>query len=201
MLCGKELESLTRSLRPLAIEMGKDFDVLTVSISPTEGPELAAGKKASYLKAYGRPGAAAGWHFLTGNAAEIERLSDVAGFRYTFNPKTGLYGHAAGLVILAPDGTIAKYFSGIEYPARTLALNIDSASKGHVGRAIAWVSLLCYDYDETTGSYTIAIMRLTRILGTATALALGAYVLLMLRRDRPRTRTRGAAISAAPSGG
>ncbi len=198
MLCGKELESLTRSIRALSIDVGKDFQILTVSISPDETPDLAAAKKSAYMKAYNRPGAERGWHFLTGDAKSIERLADVAGFRYVYNPKTKLYAHAAGLVILTPEGVIAKYISGVEYPANIVQRNLEEAGKGKVGNAIAWITLLCYDYDESTGSYTLAIMRLTRIFGTATALALATYVVAMIRRDRLRSRSVAAALPAAP---
>ena len=187
MLCTQELNSLTRSLRPLSINIGEDFDILTVSISPTETPELASKKKSNYLERYGRPGAERGWHFLTGDEASIRRLADLAGFHYVFNPRTKLYAHAAGLVVLAPDGTITRYFSGLDYPSKDLQLSLAEAGRGRVGSPIARMILLCYDYDPATGKYNLAVMRTVRVLGVATVLVLAGSLYMMSRRDRRRS--------------
>ncbi|MDB5351492.1 MAG: uncharacterized protein JWN86_2739 [Planctomycetota bacterium] len=191
MLCSQELNSLTRSLRALKIEVGKDFDILSVSISPNESPELASEKKKNYLARYDRAAADRGWHFLTGDESSIRRLADAAGFRYVYNPRTNLYAHAAGLVILSPDGTITRYFSGIDYPAKDLQLALSEAARGRVGSPIARMILLCYDYDPSTGKYTLAIMRLVQVLGTATVVFMAASVYLMSRRDRRRLLASG----------
>ena len=187
MLCTQELNSLTRSLRPLSIDVGKNFDILTVSISPTETPELASKKKGNYLERYGRPGAERGWHFLTGDEGSIRQLADLAGFHYVYSPQTKLYAHAAGLVVLAPDGTITRYFSGLDYPSKDLQLALGEAGRGRIGSPIARMILLCYDYDPATGKYTLAVMRTVRVMGVTTVMVLAGSLYLMTRRDRRRS--------------
>jgi protein SCO1/2 len=184
MLCNQVLNGLTRSLKPLSLDAGKDFDVVAVSIDPSETPELAARKKANYLERYDRPGAESGWHFLTGGESSIAELTRAIGFRYTYNPRTKLYAHAAGVVVATPDGRVARYFYGIDYPARDLQAELERARVGRIGSPIGRLLLLCYDYDAATGKYTLSILRLTRILGTATVVALGTFLFVMFRRER-----------------
>ncbi len=193
MLCNQVLNGLTRTLKPLSIDAGKDFDVVAFSIDPTERPELASKKKAGYLERYERPGTEAGWHFLTGDVASIEALTRAIGFRYTYNPETKLYAHAAGLVVVTPDGRTARYFYGIDHSPRDLQYELERAAEGRVGSPIARLLLLCYDYDAASGKYTLSILRLSRILGSATALALGTFLFVMFRRERLRSGKGGVA--------
>ena len=207
LLCGLELQGLARSLKPLAMSAGDQFEIVTISIDPEETPDLAAAKKAAYLQRYGRPGAERGWHFLTGKAPEITRLARTAGFRYVYDPRSTLYTHAAGLVVLTPPGRIARYFYGIDYPPRDLQFALMEASARRIGSPIARVLLFCYHYDAATGKYTLAVFRLTQVLGIATVLALASYMLVMFRRARDRARvamvraTRPAAPAAAAGPG
>jgi protein SCO1/2 len=186
LLCTQVLNALTRSLRPLSIGIGKDFDIVTVSIDPTEDASLASAKKGAYLGRYNRPGpdAEAGWHFLTGDQKSIEALADSVGFRYSYNPRTKLYAHAAGIVILSPTGKITRYFYGIDYPVKDVQYTLKEASQEHVGPPISRVLLLCYDYDAATGKYTLSIVRLLRVAGIATAIGLAAFLSIMFLRDR-----------------
>lgn len=191
MLCNQVLNGLTRSLKPLSLDAGKDFDIVAVSINPDEKPELAAMKKLSYLERYDRPGSESGWHFLTGEEASIEALTRAIGFRYTYNPRTQLFAHAAGVVVVTPDGRVARYFYGIDFPAKELQAVLERARQGRVGAPIGRLLLLCYDYDAATGKYTLSILRLIRVLGTATAVALGSFVFVMFRRERSQRRGTG----------
>jgi protein SCO1/2 len=188
MLCNQVLNGLTRSLKPLSQGAGKDFDVVAFSINPAEKPDLAAMKKSSYLERYDRAGSETGWHLLTGEEASIAALTRAIGFRYTYNPRTELFAHAAGVVVVTPDGRVARYFYGIDYPAKELQAELERARQGRVGSPIGRLLLLCYDYDAATGKYTLAILRLIRIFGTATAVALGSFVLVMFRRERRQRR-------------
>ncbi len=183
LLCGQVLAGLTRGLKPLSLEVGKDFDVLAFSINPDEGPALALSKKTSYLERYDRPGTESGWHFLTGDQASIAALAEAIGFRYTFNPETKLYTHAAGVVMVTPGGVVTRYFFGIDFPPKELQLELERARAGSVGSPIGKLLLLCYDYDAATGKYTLSILRLIRVLGTATALSLAGFMLVMFRRE------------------
>jgi protein SCO1 len=207
LLCNQVLNALTRGLKPLVLNAGSDFDVVVLSISPEETPELAGRKRAAYLERYGRPGTEGGWHFLTGDEPSIAALARTVGFRYTYNPATKLYAHAAGIVILTPSGRIARYFYGIDYAAKDLQYELKQAWADQIGSPIARLLLLCYDYDAATGKYTLSILRLTRVLGTATALALATFLVVMFRRggtrqpsEDPLTQQQGAPKGNGGSG-
>jgi protein SCO1/2 len=183
LLCNQVLNGLTRTLKALRGSAGSDFDVLAVSINPEETPELAGQKKQAYLERYGRPGAQRGWHFLIGDESAITALCRVAGFRYSFNPETKLYAHAAGIMVLTPDGRIARYFYGIDYPPRELENELQRAASGQIGSRIGRLLLFCYDYDAATGKYTLSVIRLMQTLGCLTAISLGAFLVVMFRRE------------------
>jgi protein SCO1 len=184
LLCSVVLGEVTRSLKPLDFSIGKDFDVVTVSINPKETPEQADSLRRSYLKRYNRPGSESGWHALTGDEPSIQQLAKAVGFRYTYSPKLNLYAHASGFVLLTPAGRISRYFYGVEYPARELKNALTEASASRIGSPISKLVLYCYDFDPATGKYTLAIMNLIRVFGVATALALGTFMFVMFRRDR-----------------
>jgi protein SCO1/2 len=188
MLCNLSQDGLVRSLRALSLSAGKDFTVITVSFDPREGPELAAAKKKVYLEHYGRAGAERGWHFLTGSEQSIRRLTESVGFRYAWDQQTGQYAHAAGIVVLTPEGKISRYFYGVEYPPRDLRLGLVEASANKIGSATDRVLLFCYQYDPTTGKYGLVIMRAIRLGGLATVLGLISYIGIMIRRERRRPK-------------
>jgi protein SCO1/2 len=203
MLCNQLLIGLTRSLKPVSLSTGKDFDLIAFSIDPEEQPDVARQKRTGYLERYDRPGTDAGWHFLTGPKTSIDALTQSIGFRYTFNAETKLYTHAAGVVIATPDGKVARYFYGIDFPPRELQDELALAAKGKIGSKIGRLLLLCYDYDSATGKYTLSILRIMRIIGTATAVILGCFVFFLFRREgRQRSvndRWDGLAEGAIPS--
>ncbi len=186
MLCGEELKGLARSLRPLSISVGKDFDIVVVSIDPTETPELASAKKSTFVDRYDRPGSEGGWHFLTGEEPAIAALASTVGFRYTYSPETKLYAHAAGIVVTTPTGRLSRYLYGIDYSPKDLQFALIESSAGKIGTPIARLLLFCYHYDPSTGKYSLAIVGLLQVFGTATALLVGTYVVLSLRRERHR---------------
>ena len=188
-LCGLVLQGLLKSLRVINYTPGEQFEIVTVSISPTETPELAAAKKANFLKEYGRQDAAAGWHWLTGDEKNIRALADAVGFRYVYDPKTKQYAHAAGIMLLTPSGKISRYFYGIEYSPRDLRLGIIDASQGKVGSLVEKVILFCYQYDPTTGKYGLLVVRLIQLGGLLTLLILGGFIGTMFYRER-MSRTR-----------
>ncbi len=183
MLCNQLLNGLTRSLKPVSLNPGKDFDVVAFSINPSETFELAGQKRAGYLERYDRAGTESGWHFLTGAETSIAALSQAIGFRYTYNPETKLYAHAAGVVVVTPEGRLARYFYGIDFPPKELQTELVQARAGRIGSPIGRLLLLCYDYDAASGKYTLSILRLIRVLGTTTALSLGGFLFVMFRRE------------------
>jgi protein SCO1 len=181
MLCGEVLSGLESALRVLKFDVGKEFDVLTVSFDPKETPEIASEKKAEYLKRYGRPGAAAGWHFLTGPPASIDALTKAAGFQYQYDPKSGQFAHATAIMVLTPEGKIAQYYYGIEYAPKDLRLGLIQASENKIGTVVDQVLLYCYHYDPDTGKYGAIISRVLQLAAGATVLILGTFLVVMFR--------------------
>jgi protein SCO1/2 len=166
--------------------VGSTFNVVVVSFDPREKPPLAAVKKATYLEAYGRPGAEDGWHFLTGDPLAIATLADAVGFRYRYDPATEQYAHGSGLIVLAKDGTLTRYLPGVSFPARDLRLALAEASDGRVGTAADQTFLLCYQYDPATGTYTLRVLRVVRVLSAAMLVVLGVMVVTLRQRRRHR---------------
>jgi len=181
MLCGEVLNGLESALRVLKFDVGKEFDVLTVSFDPKETAQMAAVKKAEYLKRYGRPGASEGWHFLTGPAASIDALTKAAGFQYQYDPKSGQFAHATAIMILTPEGKIAQYYYGVEYPPKDLRLGLIQASENKIGTVVDQVLLYCYHYDPDTGKYGAIISRVLQLAAGATVLILGTFLIVMFR--------------------
>jgi protein SCO1/2 len=184
MLCTLVLNDLLRSMKEITLNVGEDFDVLTVSFDPREKPELAAGKKQSYIGRYRRAGAAGGWHFLTGDQPSIEALTRAVGFRYAFDPQTGQFAHASAIMVLTPEGRLARYFYGVEYSPRDLRLSLVEASANRIGTPADQVLLFCFHYDPTTGKYGLAIMNALRAASLATVFGLAMLVWGMSRRSR-----------------
>jgi protein SCO1/2 len=197
MLCTLVLNGVLRSLRTLSFSVGHEFNVVTVSFNPKDTPTLAAAKKETYLQGYARPGAEAGWHFLTGEEEAIQRLTRTIGFRYTYDPQSGQYAHASGIMVLTPRGKIARYFYGIEYAPRDLRLGLVEASANTIGSPVDQILLFCYHYDPQTGKYGLIIMNALRLAGVATVLSVGTFMLVMFRRDRRQKVTSGVVVHLA----
>jgi protein SCO1/2 len=185
MLCTLVLNGLVGTLRALEMQPGRDFDVLAVSFDPKDSWQLAAEKKQNYLASYGRPSTEAGWHFLTGDSASIRRLTDAAGFRYSWDEKTDQYAHAAGVMVLTPGGRFSRYLYGIDFPPRDLKFALLEASEGKIGSISDRALLYCFHYDPATGRYSAAAIRLLRIAGALTVFALAGLMLFGRRRSRP----------------
>ena len=184
MLCTQVINGLSSALGVLSLVPGKDFEIVTVSFNPADTPASAAAKKAIYIERYKQPAAAASWHFLTGDPASIERLTHAAGFRYAWDADTRQFAHPSGIIVLTPDGRLARYLFGIEYGPRDLRFAIVEASSGRVGTPVDALLLYCYHYDPMTGRYGLVIMRVIRLAGATTVLALVAFILVMIRRER-----------------
>jgi protein SCO1 len=188
-LCPLVLDGLVRALRGVSFDVGNQFNVVTVSFDPRDTREVAAAAKTKYLDQYGRPGAAAGWHFLTGEDGAIQRLTQAVGFHFTYDAATDQFAHASGIVVLTPGGRILRYMYGIEFSPRDLRLSLVEASANKLGTIIDQALLFCYHYDPVTGRYSLLVLKVVRLAGLATAAALGGFMLVMFRRDRQR-RTR-----------
>jgi len=188
MLCTTSLNGLEQSMQEMKLDLGKDYDVVTVSFDPTETPRLAAAKKAVYVGLYGRPGAADAWHFLTGDQDSIDRLTKAVGFRYHYDNNIKQFIHATGIMVLTPDGKVARYFYGIQYPAGNLRLGLVEASQGKIGNPVDAILLYCCEYDPQTGKYSVIISHALTIGAAVTALSLGGLMLFMFKSTPGRAR-------------
>ncbi len=184
MLCGELLQGLVGSMKALTFNLGKDFDVVTVSFDPRETTEMAAEKKRDMMKRYGRPNTENGWHFLTGEASQINALTKAVGFQYQFDPVTQQYAHATTIVVLTPDRRIAEYFYGVEFSPKDLRLGLVQASQGKIGNVADTVLLYCYHYDPRTGKYGAMISNILKLAGLATMLILGTFMIVMFRAEK-----------------
>jgi len=184
MLCSQVLNGLTASLNVLKFNVGRDFNVVTVSFDPKDTPASAAATKKTFLERYRRPGAEEGWHFLTGKKDQIDALTNAVGFRYAWDPEIQQYAHASGIMILTPDGHLSRYFYGIEYGPRDLKLGLVEASQGRIGSVVEQVLLYCYHYDPARGKYGAVIFNILRLSALLTVLVLGGSLFWMLRRER-----------------
>jgi protein SCO1/2 len=182
MLCTMALNGQLRAFRSLDFSVGREFEVVVVSINPRETPSLAGAKKATYLSSYRRPGADSGWHFLTGTEPSIRALADTLGYHYEYDPESKQYAHPPGLIVVTPEGRIAAYQYGVEYSARDLRLALVGASKERIGSPVAEVLLYCFHYDPATGKYSLAILNLVRAGAVVTILGLLAFFVIASRR-------------------
>jgi protein SCO1/2 len=183
MLCTQVLNGLDRSLKDVPMDIGKDFDVVTLSIDPSETPRLAAAKRDLYAGIYGRPGAAEGWHFLTGEESQIRKLANAVGFRYAYDADSKQFAHASAVMVLTPGGKISRYFYGISYAARDMRLGLVEASEGKIGSPVDQLLLFCYHYDPETGKYGLLISRVIKAGALLTVLAIGILVLVLSRNE------------------
>lgn len=196
-LCTEVLNGELHSMQAISLDLGKDFEAITVSFEPKDTPALAKAKRDVYAGQYGRPGAAQNWHFLTGDAQSINALTKAVGFHYAYDPAINQYAHAAAIMLLTPDGRMDRYFYGITYPARDFRLGLVDASHGKIGTLTDQALLFCYQYDPETGKYGMVVMNVVRAGGGLTLLVLGIFMFVMFRRDRRHRVASPAANSAA----
>jgi protein SCO1/2 len=182
MLCSEVLAGVEGSLKAINFNPGQDFDVLTVSFDPKDTPESATEKKAEMLKHYKRDGAAAGWHFLTGPKESIDALTSAVGFEYQYDTSTDQFAHTTGLMVLTPDGKVAQYYYGVDFPPRDVRLGLIQASQGKIGTVVDQVLLYCYHYDPKTGKYSAMINRIIQLCGGLTIVSIGTVLLVLMRR-------------------
>jgi protein SCO1 len=193
MLCNQTEQGVVGALRMLSFNPGRDYEVVFVSFDPRESPDMAAQKKESAMGHFRRPETASGWHFLTGSQESIAALTKASNFRYSFDQKSNLFAHAAGIMLLTPDGRISRYFYGVEYPARDLRLGLVDASAGKIGTPVDRALLFCYQYDPTSARYSASVLKIIRAGGVLTILVLLAGMLIFRRRDiAARTKFQGA---------
>ena len=187
MLCSEELDGLTGALEMVKLTPGKDFNVVVISIDPSEGPELAAKKKAFYLKRYGRPETAAGWHFLTGKTADIDAVTSATGYGYVRVPgpdgSLSQFAHASSIEVVTTGGKLAQYYLGVEYSPKDVLLGLIEASGNKIGSPVANILTYCYHYDPETNKHSLIVARVVQVGGMVTMAGLGGFMFLMFRKD------------------
>jgi protein SCO1 len=187
MLCSEELDGLTSALEMVSFVPGKDFNIIVISIDPTEGTDLAAAKKRTYLIRYGHPETANGWHFMTGTQANIDALTHVVGYRYVKIPgpdgKLTQFAHASSIQIVTPEGKLAQYYMGVEYSPKDLLLGLDEASSNRIGSPVDNILTYCYHYDPQTNTHSLIVSRVVQLGGFLTVVLLGGFMMIMLRKD------------------
>jgi len=187
MLCSEELEGLTSALMMINFRPGKDFNIIVISIDPDETTAMAAAKKQEYVKMYGHPETADGWHFMTGTQANIDKITSVVGFKYVkFKvPGTNItqFAHASSLQIVTPQGKLAQYYMGVEYSPKDMLLGLDEASNDRIGSPVDNILTYCFHYDPRTNTHDLIISRVIEMGGLFTMLILGGFMTVMFRRD------------------
>jgi protein SCO1/2 len=197
MLCTQVLNGAVSAFKVLNFSVGDEFEVVTVSFNPKETPAMAAAKKQTYLAKYGRPGGAAGWHFLTGEKPAIDALAGAVGFRYVFDTSSQQYVHASAIMVLTPQGRVSKYFYGIEYPPKDIRLGLIEASGGRIGSPVDQVLLYCYHYDPHSGKYSMVVMNVLRLAGVLTVALIVGFIATMWSLDRRKTKDTAAPAPSA----
>jgi protein SCO1/2 len=188
MLCSVQLTSFTNSLKELDFTAGQQFRVVTVSLDSKETPEIAHKTQNRYLGQYGRPEAKDGWHFLTGSDANVHALAAALGIVYSYNEARAEYVHPATLVMVTPDGKIARYLYGLDYPEKNLRLGLVESSQGRIGSTVDKLILFCFHYDSAEGHYAPVVLNIMKLGGAASVGLLAGLVLLLSRspsRKRP----------------
>jgi protein SCO1/2 len=196
MLCSEELNGLTSALEMVKYTPGKDFNVIVISIDPTEGTDLAAAKKRSYVKRYGKLESADGWHFMTGTQANIDAITNAVGFKYVKIPtpdgKQTQFAHASSIQLVTPEGKLAQYYMGVEYSPKDLMLGLDEASANRIGSPVDNILTYCYHYDPQTNKHSLIVARVVQLGGALTLVMLGGFMLVMFRKDMHRDDAKNA---------
>lgn len=187
MLCSLQLTALVEGLKKLDFSLGKQFRVVTVLLDPKETGDSARRFRSRYLAQYNRPGTESGWTFLTGADPNIHAMAQAVGFSYNYNEVRGEYVHPAAVTLLSPDGKIARYLYGLEYPDKTLHLGLVEASEGRVGSSLDRLVLYCFHYDSSEGRYAPVAARIMQVGGAVSVAVLAAFLTILIRRDKKRT--------------
>ncbi|MDQ2843040.1 MAG: SCO family protein [Acidobacteriota bacterium] len=190
-LCPMSLHETVTSLRRVALEPGRDYNVVVVSFDPKDTPREAALTKTKYKAQFGdRAGYDAGWHFLTGDQQSISKLADAVGFRYRWDDRTRQFIHAGGIMVATPDGKVSRYFYGIDYAPADVRMALVDASHHKIGSPVDYVLLFCFHYDATQGKYTLAIVNVLKIAGALTLLVLAGLLYFLMRDDKNKKTRR-----------
>ena len=184
MLCGLVLSGMAKAMRENGLELGKDYQAVTVSFDPDEKPIQGAERRRGYLQSMGRPDSGPDWPFLVGPGETTRRIADAAGFYYKRDPVSGEWAHMAAIFVVTPDGKLSRYLYGIEYPPKDLRLALVEAADGKVGTSFDRLLLTCYRYDPASRKYEPYAFGILRAGGLAALLGLGGLIAALIWRER-----------------
>jgi protein SCO1/2 len=124
-----------------------------------------------------------GWHFLTGDEANIKRLTEAVGFRYRFDSETNQFAHASAIYVATSQGKLARYFYGIEYAPRDVRLGLIEAGENKIGTPVDQLLLYCFHYDPADGRYGFAIFNGVKVGGVLTLIGMVVGFFWLRRRE------------------
>lgn len=201
MLCNQVEQALVGTLKMVSFNPGTDYEVVFISFDPSDTPDEALKKKHEAMSRFARPATDPGWHFLTGSAEAINAVTKAADFRYSYDAKTKLFGHASGILLLTPDGRISRYFFGVDYPASNVRLGLVDASAGKIGTPVDHLLLFCYQYDPTKARYSATVLTVIRMGGVVTLFCMALGFVIFRRRDnRPGASGRSSRAGTPTQG-
>jgi protein SCO1/2 len=199
MLCSLVMNALVRGIQGVDWTVGDQYDVISLSVNPNEGPDLADAKKAGYVAEYGRPSSAKGWHFLTGSEAEIRKVTEAVGFQYR-QQENGEYSHAAAVFVLTPQGRLSRVLYGVKYEPSDVRMALLEASEGKIGTTLDRIILWCHIYDAQAGGYVVLAMRVMQLGGALTLAVLAGGLGWFWWRETQSRRLAPPAAEAAVHG-
>ena len=200
MLCNQVEQSLVGTLKMISFNPGTDYEVVFISFDPSDKPDEALRKKHEAMSRFARPSTEPGWHFLTGSPEAIDAAAKAADFRYSYDAKTRLFGHASGILLLTPDGRISRYFFGVEYPPSNVRLGLVDASAGKIGTPVDHLLLFCYQYDPTKARYSATVLTVIRMGGVVTLFCMAIGFVIFRRREH-RPGASGSSSAETPTQG
>ena len=183
MLCNQVEQTLVGTLKMISFNPGADYEVVFISFDPSDTPDAALKKKHEAMSRFARPGTEPGWHFLTGSKEAIDVVTKAANFRFNYDPKSKLFGHASGILLLTPDGRISRYFFGVDYPSSNVRLGLVDASSGKIGTPVDHILLFCYQYDPTKARYSATVLTVIRMSGVVTLFCMALGFMIFRRRE------------------
>jgi protein SCO1/2 len=183
MLCSQVMNGISSALKVLPFTAGEEFDVVLVSFDPRDTPEAANAKKRAHLEHWAARETSNGWHFLTGSEEAIRQVTSAAGFTYQWDPESNQFAHVSGVLVATPDGTLSRYFYGVEFSPRDLRLALIDSGNGKIGSVVDELLLYCFQYDPSHGRYGAVFMNIMRLGGVLTVCFIGAFIVVMRRRE------------------
>jgi protein SCO1/2 len=184
-ICTPLLNELTRIVDKTDLQLGKDYQIISLSFDHRETPEMAAGKKDNYLHSIRKQVDPNGWRFLTGDSLSIRQLTDGAGFYFMRNGND--FVHAGALIVVSPEGKITRYINGIQFLPFDVKMAVYEASTGKVGPTIAKLLNFCFSYNPEGRTYTLNFVRIS---GVVIVGFVGVFVVVFIIRPRKKVPER-----------